>query len=68
MEVPRFETKSIECCDCGITFDFDAGEQAYFWSKGLADPKRCPACRKYRRQVVARSNALIESRVVEHGS
>lgn len=45
-----FTAKSIECVECGVTFDFAPGEQAYFKSKQLSDPKRCPKCRKFRKE------------------
>ena len=46
----EFIDRFITCCDCGDEFLFEVGEQAYFASKGLADPKRCPTCRKVRKQ------------------
>ena len=35
----------IECLGCHSLFDFKTGEQEFYASKGLAHPKRCPACR-----------------------
>lgn len=46
---PNFIDKDIVCLDCEREFVFTAGEQEFFWSKGLAEPKRCPSCRKFRR-------------------
>jgi len=46
-----FLGKSILCSDCGTTFTFTAGEQAFFASKGFTnEPKRCPQCRKAKKQ------------------
>jgi len=46
-----FQDKSIQCSDCGTIFTFTAGEQEFFASKGLTnEPKRCPWCRKSKRQ------------------
>jgi hypothetical protein len=46
-----FQDKSIQCSDCGTTFTFTAGQQAFFASKGLTnEPRRCPRCRKSRKQ------------------
>jgi len=46
-----FQDKSIQCSDCGTIFTFTAGEQEFFASKGLTnEPKRCPQCRKSKRQ------------------
>ncbi|MFC1894047.1 zinc-ribbon domain containing protein, partial [Chloroflexota bacterium] len=35
-----FTEKKLTCADCGQEFIFTEGEQRYFWSKGLAEPKR----------------------------
>jgi CxxC-x17-CxxC domain-containing protein len=41
-----FESKSLNCSDCGSEFMFSAGEQSFFASRGLRnEPKRCPSCR-----------------------
>ena len=39
------DAKKITCDDCKTTFDFTKGEQEYYQSKGLTEPKRCKACR-----------------------
>jgi CxxC-x17-CxxC domain-containing protein len=45
-----FQDKSIQCADCGATFNFSAEEQEFFQSKGYTnEPKRCPACRQARK-------------------
>jgi len=40
------------CVDCGQSYMFSAGEAAYFRSKSLRTPKRCPACRELRRRTI----------------
>ena len=41
-----FEDRSLACRDCGESFVFSAGEQAFFASKGLTnEPQRCATCR-----------------------
>ena len=45
-----FTEKKLICADCGQEFIFTEGEQRYFWSKGLAEPKRCKPCRMIRRR------------------
>ena len=45
-----FTEKRLICADCGQEFIFTEGEQRYFWSKGLAEPKRCKPCRMIRRR------------------
>ena len=45
-----FEDKSLQCSDCGATFNFSAEEQEFFQSKGYTnEPKRCPPCREARK-------------------
>lgn len=44
-----YQDKCLTCLDCGDSFLFEAGEQAFFESKHLSIPKRCPECRKARR-------------------
>jgi len=53
MERKDFKDKKLKCLDCGRTFDFSAGEQFFFWSKGLSTPKRCPECRLKRKLTLA---------------
>ena len=46
-----FEDKSLQCSDCGATFNFTAGEQEFYASKGFTnEPKRCPQCRRAKKQ------------------
>ena len=46
-----FGDKSIQCSDCGTTFNFTAGEQKFFASKGFTnEPKRCVQCRRAKKQ------------------
>jgi CxxC-x17-CxxC domain-containing protein len=41
--------KSITCRDCGQDFEFSAGEQAFYATRGLSEPSRCPSCRAARK-------------------
>jgi len=50
MKVVEFTEKKLICADCGQEFIFTEEEQRYFWSKGLAEPKRCKPCRVIRRR------------------
>ena len=49
-----YSDKTICCVDCGKTFVFRAGEQAFFNSKRppLSPPKRCPECRAFRKSTI----------------
>lgn len=53
----EFKAKNIRCKDCNKTFVFGTGEQAFFWSKGMPDPKRCKECRLKRKQTLLRRRA-----------
>lgn len=45
----NFVDKTITCSDCGQEFTLSAGEQQFFATKGLFEPKRCPLCRQKRK-------------------
>jgi CxxC-x17-CxxC domain-containing protein len=45
-----YQDKSIQCSDCGVTFNFSSDEQEQFASRGYTnEPKRCPSCRQARK-------------------
>lgn len=48
----EFKDKTLRCVDCGKSFIFTAGEQAYYYSKQLSEPKRCQACRELRKRTI----------------
>ena len=48
--MPEFEDKNIDCADCKESFVWDAGEQKFFAEKDFTPPKRCPACRKKKKE------------------
>lgn len=43
------KSQKLTCQDCGKEFPFSAGEQKFYEQKGFDPPKRCPDCRKKRR-------------------
>lgn len=45
----EFIPQNLICLDCGEPFVWSSGERQFFWSKGLAKPKRCPKCREKRK-------------------
>lgn len=46
-----YQDETLICEDCKCEFIFSAGEQEFYAEKGLINkPKRCPNCRKARRQ------------------
>lgn len=47
-----YEDLTLQCVDCGCNFEFTAGEQEFYESKGLTNtPKRCPRCRTNRKRM-----------------
>jgi DNA-directed RNA polymerase subunit RPC12/RpoP len=50
LQIPHFEDIMLTCVECGAEFVWEAGEQEFYYSKGLQKPKRCPECRR-RRQI-----------------
>ncbi len=43
--------RDLTCKDCGATFVFTEGEQAFYREKGFDnDPIRCPECRRERKR------------------
>jgi len=49
----NFQNRILFCLGCGAEFVFSAGEQRFFLSKGLTEPKRCPECRQRRKATIA---------------
>ena len=43
------EDKQLTCQDCGRSFTFSADDQSFHAERGYGDPKRCPDCRRARR-------------------
>ena len=54
----EFDDETIACCDCGQPLTFSAGEQKFFWSKGLSKPRRCPDCRLFRKRTLIPAGEL----------
>lgn len=52
------ENTSIEktCRDCGKAFKISRAERIFFESHNMALPKRCPACRKARKEARKENN------------
>ncbi len=54
--LPNFKDRLLWCLDCQKEFVFTVGEQQFFWSKGLAEPKRCKSCRQIRKATIVSEN------------
>lgn len=44
------------CRDCGIVFEITRAERIFFESHNMALPKRCPVCRKARKEARKENN------------
>ena len=54
----RDEITSVQktCRDCGKSFEITRAERIFFESHNMALPKRCPACRKARKEARKENN------------
>ena len=41
--------QTLTCRDCGQSFTFTAGEQAFYQERGFSEPQRCQSCRAARK-------------------
>lgn len=58
-----FQDKSLQCSDCGASFNFSAEEQEFYQTKGFTnEPKRCTTCRQARKTERSGSNNYGASR------
>lgn len=58
--------KVMHCRDCGMDFNWTAGEQAFYASKGLSHPpSRCPSCRASARMARQDGHAMQSGRARE---
>lgn len=47
----KMADKNLVCKDCGATFVFTEGEQAFYEEKGFTnEPQRCPDCRRAKKE------------------
>ncbi len=59
IDINDFTNKILTCVDCGQKFNFEPGEQAFYRSKGLAEPKRCKLCRDKRRATLIKGGGAL---------
>ena len=60
----EFQDRPLQCVDCGATFVWTAGEQAFFADKNFKnEPKRCRACKASRAERLATSQPAARERV-----
>ena len=48
--INNLKDKEVTCKICGDGFLFGVGEQQFYHYRQLAEPRRCPACRRGHRQ------------------
>ena len=59
IEKLKLNDKRLKCIDCETDFTFSVGEQRYFLSKSLSEPKRCPQCRLKRKLTLVREGGEL---------
>ncbi|MEG2679070.1 MAG: AbiH family protein [Oscillospiraceae bacterium] len=59
-KAPVLTARELLCDACGKTFIFSGSEQTQFAQRGWALPKRCPVCRKEKRDLQMREKQQIE--------
>lgn len=46
-----FDDKTLNCVECNTDFIFTSSEQQFYQEKGFSnEPRRCPPCRRARKQ------------------
>ena len=57
-----YTDRTLTCADCGQDFVFTAGEQEFYASKGFSsDPRRCPDCRRKRKEAPGQRREMHEA-------
>jgi hypothetical protein len=51
-ETPVFTDRVLRCVDCGSSFVWTSGEQAFYFRKSLSEPHRCKSCRELRKRTL----------------
>ena len=56
-----YQDKILICKDCGKEFVFSAGEQEFYAERGFeTEPRRCPECRRIKKQLSRQSGEIFE--------
>jgi CxxC-x17-CxxC domain-containing protein len=53
--------RTLTCRDCGRTFTYTEGEQAFYASRGFSEPTRCPDCRAAKKAARGGSDSYGDS-------
>lgn len=60
--------RPLLCRECGSSFNFSAGEQTFYASRGLQhEPARCPGCRAARKGTSNCDGSLLNGNYVHYG-
>lgn len=46
----ELQDKEVNCVDCGQDFTLTAGEQEFYRTRELHEPKRCSSCRREKKR------------------
>jgi hypothetical protein len=61
--------KELVCKDCGTTFLFTEGEQAFYKEKGFEnEPQRCPECRRAKKLKIIAAAEILEDKIAAQRS
>lgn len=58
-DYPGLRDLFMRCVDCGADFVWSQGEQVYYSTNGLRPPKRCPGCRRIKRNSYRSSSKTL---------
>ena len=57
----NLKDKKLQCKICGDSFAFTTGEQIFYRDRGLAEPRRCPDCRRNHRLAIFKEKSGAEN-------
>ena len=47
---------TVVCVECGVEFNWSAGDQNFYAERGLTPPKRCKPCRAAKKKRIERQH------------
>lgn len=59
METEKTNVLCFTCIDCGAEFQLSDDERSFFEEKGWPVPKRCPECRRQRRELKYQARCIF---------
>lgn len=63
-----YEDKTLVCKDCGSEFEFTAGEQEFYATRGFEnEPQRCKTCRDARKNASRGAREMFDATCAQCG-